>query len=395
LLQPYTKMIEKVANNKFNTEKLDLNSPDKVKEKLDYYRTLFHKPHDLPLEQFEELMQNIRTFFNLKAVDFTDKPPARLVRISNNNRILSSQDKKLNYLTDISQLLAPPIKYCDYGRCNTPGQQVLYCATTEAGAYWETKPRNGDIITLSHFELKPNAKVNCNVVRSEKRANEGSNNPLKEIAHLLERFLIEAFSLEVSRARPKDYLFSSLLSSEQLFYPIVSDKNIEAIIYPSVQKKKLGANLAIRNDLILERYSLIGVETRFILDEYENLDPSSEEVTTDQLIGSFGTTAFDFETGKILYDEEKADEIFSLFRKLQTGEGKQVRYEHPNTSKNIAFDLTPPSHQNKRVIDSKTSKLSRNDKVNVVYQDGTRMDNIKYKKVSADIESGKCKITKY
>jgi hypothetical protein len=385
-------MIEKVANNKFNTEKLNLNPPDKVKEKLDYYRTLFNKTHDLPADQLEELTQNIKTFFNLKAVGFTDNPPARLVRISINNRILSSQGKELSYLTDISQLLAPPIKYCNYGRCNIQGQQVLYCATSEASAYWETKPKNGDVITLSHYELKPNAKVNCNIIRREKRENAKANHPLIEIAGLLEEFLIEAFSLEVSRDRPADYLFSSLLSSEQLFYPVVSDKNIEAIIYPSVQKKKFGENFAIRNDIILERYNLIGVETRFILDEYENLDPTSDEVTTDQLIGSFGTTAFDFEKGKILYNE-KADEIFKLFRQLQTGEGKQVRYEHSYTPRNIAFNLTPKNHINTNKQPANTIKLGRNDKVNVVYQDGKRLDNVKYKKVITDIESGKCKIT--
>ena len=388
-------MIEKVANNKYNTEKLNLNPPEKVKEKLDYYRSLFNKTHDLSSEQFEELTLNIKTFFNLKAVGFTDKPPERLVRISINNRILASQEKKLSYLTDISQLLAPPIKYCNYGRCNIPEQQVLYCATTESGAYWETKPQNGDVITLSHFELKPNAKVNCNVVRSETREKKGLNHELKEVAHLLEEFLIDACSLEVSRDRPKDYIFSSLLSSEQLFYPVVFPENIEAIIYPSVQKKKFGANFAIRNDLIFERYNLIGVETRFILDEYENLDPSSEEVTTDQLIGSFGTTAFDFKTGKILYNEEKVDEIFTLFRQLQTGEGKQVRYEHPNTPKNIAFNLTPKEHEKKKIETNKKSKIGRNNKISVVYQDGTRKDNIKYKKVLADIESGRCKVTNY
>ncbi len=387
-------MIEKVANNKFNTEKLNLNPPDKVKEKLDYYRTLFNKTHDLPADQLEELTQNIKTFFNLKSVGFTDNPPARLVRISINNKILASQEKELSYLTDISQLLAPPIKYCNYGRCNIQGQQVLYCATSEAGAYWETKPKNGDVITLSHYELKPNVKVNCNIIRREKRENTKANHPLIEIAGLLEEFLIEAFSLEVSRDRPADYLFSSLLSSEQLFYPVVSDKNIEAIIYPSVQKKKFGENFAIRNDIILERYNLIGVETRFILDEYENLDPTLDEVTTEQLIGSFGTTAFDFEKGKILYNE-KADEIFKLFRQLQTGEGKQVRYEHPNTPKNIAFNLTPTNHINTTKQTANTIKLGRNDKVNVVYQDGKRLDNVKYKKVITDIESGKCKITKY
>lgn len=49
-------MIEKVANNKFNTEKLNLNPPDKVKEKLDYYRTLFNKTNDLTSEELESLI---------------------------------------------------------------------------------------------------------------------------------------------------------------------------------------------------------------------------------------------------------------------------------------------------------------------------------------------------
>jgi RES domain len=388
-------MIEKVANNGFNSENLNLNPPDKVKEKLDYYRTLFNKTHDLPADQFEELTQNIRTFFNLKVVGFTDKPPERLVRISINNRILASQGKELSYLTDISQLLAPPIQYCNYGRCNIPGHQVLYCATSEAGAYWETKPSNGDVITLTHFELKPNVKVNCNVVRSEKRENGQANQPLQVVTGMLEEFLIDAFSLEVSRDRPKDYLFSSLLSAEQLFYPVVADNNIQAIIYPSVQKKKFGANFAIRNDLIFERYNLLGVETRFILDEYENIDPATEDVTTDQIIGSFGTEAFDFETGKILYNEEKVDEIFKLFRQLQSGEGKQVRYQHPNTPKNLTFNLTPPTIKKNRPTAINTKALGRNEKINVVYQDGKRIDNVKFKKVSADIKSGKCKIIKH
>lgn len=388
-------MVEKVANNNFNYEELNLNPPDKVKEKLDYYRRLFNKTHDLPPDQFEELTQNIRTFFNLKAVGFTEKPPERLVRISINNQVLASQGKDLSYLTDIYQLLAPPIQHCNYARCNIPGQQVLYCATSEAGAYWETKPRNGDVITLSYFELKPNVKVNCNVVRSEKRENRQASHSLQVVAGLLEEFLIDAFSLEVSRYRPKDYLFSALLSSEQLFYPVVAKNNIQAIIYPSVQKKKFGANFAIRNDLIFEKYNLIGVETRFVLEKYENLDPASEEVTTDQLICSFGTKAFDFETGKILYDEEKADQVFKLFRQLQLGKGNQVRYEHLTTLKKLNLNLTPLRFRGKTPMVTREKLYGRNEKINVVYQDGTRIDNIKFKKVSEDILSGKCRVAKY
>jgi len=387
-------MIEKVANNKSNTEKLNLNPTDKIKEKLDYYRTLFNKTHDLPPEEFEKLKQDIKTFFNLKPGGYTEEPPNRLVRISINNRILEAQGKELSYLTDISQLLAPPIDYCNFGRCNIPKQQVLYCAVNEAGAYWETKPKNGDVITISHFELKPHVKVNCNVIRNEKNKDPKISHQLQEVYYLLEDFFVDVFSLEVSRDRPGDYLFSGLLSSEMLFYPVVSDNNIEAIVYPSVQKKKYGQNFALRNDLIFERYNLIGVETRFILNEYENLDPSSDEVTTDQLIGSFGTTAFDFDSGKILYNE-KADEIFKLFRELQTGKGKQVRYDHPDTPKNIAFNLTPSLPQKKVNTTTKKTKMGRNHRISVVYQDGTRKDSVKYKTVLADIESGKCRITKY
>lgn len=386
-------MIEKIANNKFNTEELNLHPTEKIAEKLDYYRSLFGKTHDLTATEFEELKQNIATFFNLKVGGFTQDPPERLVRISNNNRILKAQGKELSYLTNISQILAPPIQYCGFGRCNIPNQQVLYCAINEAGAYWETKPQRGDVITLSHFELKPGAKVNCNVVAREKKVNPKVSHQLQEVAYLIEDFFIDAYSLEVSRDRPRDYVFSAMLSSEMLFYPVVADNNFEAIIYPSVQKKKFGENLAIRNDLILERYNLIGVETRFILDEYENLDPTSDDVTTDQIIGAFGTKEFDFNTGEILYKEQEAQMLFKLFRELQTGDGKQTRYEHEGIPKNIAFDLSPKKQDTQKA--DKVTKLGRNDRINVIYQNGTRKDNVKYKTVQEDIMQGKCRITKY
>lgn len=386
-------MIDKIANNETNQEELNLHPTKKIVEKLNYYRSLFGKVQELTDAEFESLKKNIAVFFNLKIGANTQEAPRRLVRISNNNRILAAQGKELSYLTDISQLLAPPLQYCGFGRCNIPNQQVLYCATSEAGAYWEMKPKHGDVITLSHFELKTNSKVNSLIIMKDKTENPKIQNQLQEVYYHLEEFFVDAYSLEVDRKRPRNYLFSALLSSEQLFYPVVSDKNFEAIIYPSVQKKKFDENFAIRNELIFEHYDLIGVETRFILDEYENIDPSSYEVTTDQVIGSFGTTEFDFKEGKILYNE-KADEIFKLFRMMQTGPGKQVRYTHEGIPKNIAFNLSPKK-DDKIKLNATHSKIGRNDRINVVFQNGTLKDNIKYKKVESDIMSRKCKITKY
>jgi hypothetical protein len=182
-------MIDKVANNKYNTEKLNLNSTEEIKEKLDYYKSLFGKTHDLLPDELYKLKEDIGTFFNLKPGGYTEDAPKRLVRISNNNRILQAQEKELSYLTDISQLLAPPIKYCGFNRCNIPEQQVLYCAINEAGAYWETKPKRGDVITLSHFELKSDKKVNCNIVKKEKTKDPKISHQLQEVYYLLEDFL--------------------------------------------------------------------------------------------------------------------------------------------------------------------------------------------------------------
>lgn len=384
-------MIDKITKNKDNLGVPDLYPIKDIKEKLDYYRNLFGKIQDLPEKEFQKLKSDISTFFTFKVGSDTKKPPDRLIRISNNNRILSAQKKELGYLTDISQLLAPPADCCNFGRCNIPNQQVLYCATSEAGAYWETRPQNGDVITISHWELKPNTEINSFIVTKDKTENPKITNELQEVYFVLEDFFVDVFSQYISRDRPKDYLFSSLLSSGLIFYPVVAENNFEAVLYPSVQKKKFGLNFAIRNELILEKYNLIGVETRFILDEYEDLDPTTEEVTTDQLIGSFGTEVFDFENGKILYNE-KADKIFQLFRQLQTGENKQVRYGHPDTPKNITFNLSP---KEKLKANSSNKKLGKNQKINVVYQDGTRLDQIKFKKVEQDIKSGKCRIVKY
>lgn len=384
-------MIDKVANNDSNQEELNLNPPQKIKEKLDYYRTLFRKTHDFSDNDFNSLKKDVKKFFNLKFIGVPDKPPSRLVRVSNNNQILEAQGRELSFLTDISQLLAPPAKRTGYGRCNIPDQRTLYCAVSEASAYWEVKPKKGDVITISHFEIKPETTINCSIIGKKNEKDSDLSTTLKEVYYLLREFFIDAYSLEVSRDCLRDYLFSSLLSSELLFYPIPSDKNIEAIIYPSVQKKKFGQNFAIRNDLIFEKYTLLGVETRFILDEFENIDPESEEHITDNLIGSFGTKTFDYESGGILY-KDNAKMLFELFRNLQINGSKQQRFGNSGNIENLAFDLSvsAPKANDYDIFSKK--KIGRNDFDSVVYQNGINKGKVKYKFVERDIEKGMCQI---
>ena len=70
---------------------------------------------------------------------------------------------------------------------------------------------------------------------------------------------------------------------------------------------------------------------------------------------------FDFKTGKILYNE-KVDEIFQLFRMMQTGPNKQVRYEHEGVPKNITFNLSPTKTNKVQTNNPTRRKIGRNER---------------------------------
>ncbi|WP_431200444.1 hypothetical protein ACQ86K_12160 [Mucilaginibacter sp. P19] len=57
--------IAKVANNKFNTERLNVQPIHKIIDKLNWYRSLFGKVHDLPEEQYE-LLKKCSNIFQFK-----------------------------------------------------------------------------------------------------------------------------------------------------------------------------------------------------------------------------------------------------------------------------------------------------------------------------------------
>jgi hypothetical protein len=133
-----------------------------------------------------------------------------------------------------------------------------------------------------------------------------------------------------------------MITSEQLFYPIKSVDNIEAMIYPSVQRSGFGDNLAMRNDVFLQKYNFVSAETKFILEEYPNHDPKSNEPTTDQVMASFYTYSYNPQTSKISYNP-KVDEIFDLFKKFQDPKNPQTRFDNgPGIPKNLAFNMSDP-----------------------------------------------------
>jgi hypothetical protein len=383
-------MIKKVANNETNQEAINLEPIEKIIEKLDYYRSLFQELTALSQEELDILTLNIKTFFNIKPIVNVKTVPEYLFRISINNRIL--EPNKLDFFTEIKYLLAPPINKCNYNRCNIKGEQVIYCATDELTAYWETKPEKGDVITISKFKAKPNATLNSALIDNKRVKPEKYEHQYEEVFHILNEFFIEVFTMPIERENPINYIFSAILSSEQLFYPIYYDQIIEAIIYPSVQRKMKGQNVALRNDLIFEKYDLIEMTTRFIVEDYKDTDPHSNDIPFDDLIASITIKDFDFENGKIIYPTEFEDK-FELFRYLQQLDKKQMRFINEEDSDEFLKNLKFEKAQNSIQILEK--KYNRNDRITVLYyNNGPVKKSIKYKLVEQDLKDKKCMILK-
>ena len=62
------------------------NPISEITKKLDYYRNLLGKTHDLVENDFLKIASNISTFFNITPLSTAHELPEWLVRVSNNNR---------------------------------------------------------------------------------------------------------------------------------------------------------------------------------------------------------------------------------------------------------------------------------------------------------------------
>jgi hypothetical protein len=384
-------MIEKITKNKDNLGVPDLHPIEKIKEKLNYYRELIPKLPNFSDKEIENLKKDITVFFTLKSVRLVPKKklPKQLVRISNNNKILKNNKKPLNFLTEFNQILAPPKENCWYNRCNLPNEQVLYCATDLITAYWETKPKKGDVITIALYELKENANYNCSIIFKEKQEAENLSTALEKIFHLVEEFFIEIFTRKVPRSNAKEYIFSAIISSNQLFYPIESEQNIEAIMFPSVQRELNGYNVAIKNSLILDYYNLKGVKTAFVTKELENINPKENIEITENMLFEPRTTDIDLLNQKINHKKELVEK-FSFLRKMQLNiilnPKSEVRYKNPIAFKVIQNLIS----KNRKIIDE--LKPTNDTLITIRNLESEEDEIVEFKNVRLKILGGMCEI---
>lgn len=295
------------------------NSPKSVREKLSYFKKISDKGlENFTDAQIADLKAEFIKFVNVNFAFFADTYPTKLFRVTNNKTL---NDGKKVRLQKIDQLIGPPLDKSYYGRCNLPGESVFYAALNFRTAIWETKPEEGDLITVSEWEIKEGKRLDTQMIFHPTFTNlsEESNHAynawldkkkemgieISEIFEDLMKFFTEEFMKVVQSDRKKNYLFSSIFSSR--FLQGKRDKNgfkIEAIAYPSVKMKYGLTNLAILNELVFEKLNLNSIT----LYEVGETNYDETNVLNDDLIKVspliIQTKDFDFVNNKINYDAD-------------------------------------------------------------------------------------------
>jgi len=307
------------------------NSLSSINEKLDYYRDLIDKGlSNLPDEEFDSLHKEITKFFNVQFAAFTTAEPTKLFRISFNKPI--TNQGRGGHLKNITQLLGPPPGKATFGRCNLPGESVFYSALDFNTAVWETKPQYDDVITLSEWKIKEGKNIIINSIFNHPdiadvnaESKKTYETYLKEMDKMhpkqwelfdsIIKFVTEQFVRPIPKDKPKEYLFSAHFSSK-LFQPGPDDFRIEAIVYPSIQRKYGVTNLAILNEIILERFDPVAITTHDVVETYYDKDPQSNESVLGVFPAFSRITEFDIPNDKIIYPDPKA-ELAELLKKLR------------------------------------------------------------------------------
>ncbi len=294
--------------NLFDIKEIDVKNFEAL---LDYFKRLLEDGVNSLIEKQLLLMldYSIPFFSNL----VLSAVFGELSRITINRNVVGSNKR----IHDIKLLKYPPAsKVTKYGRCNLPGQSVLYASFLSFTALNEMKPKVGDLITETTWRVKGNQSLSyCPIFKNQPVKEKFINPRTRELNLLyhnkikiyplnvqkqidtLIQFVTDAFTKRVHPNNHFDYIFSAYFS-DKIFHDF-EDGKIEAIYYPSVQEKLSFENVAIKPDVFDKKYELIKVHDSVVLNDPRNGKGG-------YLMEGFGECkSFDFASGKVLWDPDQ------------------------------------------------------------------------------------------
>jgi len=294
------------------TERKDLSD-----HQLYEFRTVINYVRGLLEREIQpEIAGSIINILN-EAVDFqsymyNEQEFPEIHRLTINKKILGSNKR----ISNISHLKYPPSELVkSYGRCNQPGQSILYASFGILSILSEMKPELGDLITVSTWKTINNATLTfCPIFRNQPpddTINVTSFNYNKQFQKLLKehpknvaskieflnQFVADVFSKRFRHnSNDINYLVSAYFSDIMLYK--YQNHNIEAIFYPSVQQKLAFENLAIKPDVFDAKYKLVRVEESIMVKTPADGDRGyfAEGISRCE--------SFDFDSNKILWTDK-------------------------------------------------------------------------------------------
>lgn len=232
-------------------------------------------------------------------------------RITVNRRVLGKNKR----ISDVKYLKYPPADLVkSYGRCNLPNQSIFYGSPIIMTALSEMKPRVGDLITKSIwkkideeplklspiFHFQPtNGTINPRTHKLEREFFKLLKRDFPEELHNpvtnLSKFIAFHFSRFINPKKNKDYLLSAYFSNKILNE--FENGTIEGILYPSVQSHLSFENIALKPEVLDNRFKIIEVRESIVFK-----DPSDNEKGYG-MDGLSDCKDFNYDTGKINWSQ--------------------------------------------------------------------------------------------
>ncbi|MEX2409847.1 MAG: hypothetical protein WD607_00510 [Candidatus Paceibacterota bacterium] len=280
---------------------------NKFRKMLDYFRELSRGGVTGVIEDW--LLNMMELTIPFQANFWFTENFSGFERITINKRVIG-ENNRIKY---IKHLKYPPRKLVKkYGRCNLPGESVLYGTFNFLTAIAEMKPERGDLITRSIWTcINDNQLKYCPIFYNQPTSGEVVNprsiryknmferklhsqyrDPLtREFIIELNKFISEQFSKPITTGNHRDYIFSSFFASK--IFNEMEDGTIDAIHYPSVKEDLSLDNIAIKPSVFNANFVLSEVEESYVY------GIPTKQSSGYILNGTGKTKNFDHSSGKI------------------------------------------------------------------------------------------------
>jgi hypothetical protein len=149
----------------------------------------------------------------------------------------------------ISALLAPPPQITPMGRVNREGNPVLYCCTSRQVPFFESRPTEGQTVTIGRWVTTAPILVNhvgytqraFNALQSSRKQAAWGPEPVTHLNEAVSDFLAETFTTIIPRGSEYRYKLSVAIA-EKLFL----DDLFDGLIYPTVAMRANADNFALK-----------------------------------------------------------------------------------------------------------------------------------------------------